>query len=330
MKTKTLLLAILILVLPSVSYGQLGGMLRRAASKVTNTIGKESTKEANRQADSIAQLKAQQAANKAIENNTQNNPADNQANQNTNQGNNRRGSFNIGNMLGGADIKHSDEYSFDGRMYMQMEMYDKKEPMKSDYYIYFNQVNSNAGIEFRTVAKQGDNSTPVATVMVYDNDNRCFMMLIDKGGQGQKTGIISTIPSDSALKARAADRQNGEVKPADIAKTGRSRVIAGYKCDEYKITETDKKGYALVWMTKDLKLKTNSKNWGKAGIPSYQGYTGFENSSMLAMESYDETSKLTMKMETVEINPNYSHKISVTGYSFIKMNFNQMGGPQKK
>jgi len=326
MKTRTLILAVIILAMPAVSNAQLGGMLKKGANKVLNTIGKEANKEANRQADSIAQEKARNAINNANENQVQNNE---QPEQNDNSANQRRGGgLRLGNMLGGADIKHSEEYTFDGRMYMQMESHDKKDVMKSDYYIYFNQTTANAGIEFKAVAKEGDNSVPISTVMVYDNENKCFMMLIDK--DGQKTGIISTIPNDSVMKARNAQMQNTDSKPPVITKTGRSRVIAGYKCDEYKIVEQDKKEYALVWMTKDLKLKADRSNWGKAGIPSYYGYAGFENSAMLAMESYDDANTLKIKMETIEINEHFSHKISVAGFTFIKMNFNQMGGNQKK
>ena len=338
MKTKTLLLAILILVLPAASYGQLGGLLKKGASKVLHTVGNEASNEANRQADSIAQAKTQNAQN-SVNNtvNTQTQNAQNAVNttvtNQTQNANQRRGGLNLGSVMGGADIKHNDEYSFDGRIYMQMEAYDKKEPVASDYYIYFSQVGSNTGIEFNTATGQGNQSAPVATVMVYDNDNKCFMMLIDKNNQ--KTGIISTMPSDSAMKARTVQRTGTgtgtESAPPNIVKTGNSRVIAGYKCDEYRITEQGKKEYSLVWMTKDLKIKADKSGWSKAGIPSYYGYPGFEQSSMLAMQSYDENNNLAMKMETKEINPNFPHTISVTGYTFIKMNFNQMNStPPKK
>jgi hypothetical protein len=332
MKTRTLFIAILLIAAPALSYGQLGGLLKKGASKVMHTIGKEANKEADRQADSIAQEKARESANKIIQNNTQNNQGDqNQGsdNQSSTESSGRKGGgLKLGSMFGGADIKHSDEYSFTGRMYMQMEAYDKKEPMKSDYYIYFNETTPNAGIEFKAVVKDNEKSQAVSTVMVYDNENRCFMMLIDKG-DGTKTGIISTIPTDSVLKARTANKPTGTKPEGNIAKTGRTKVIAGYKCDEYKITEAEKKGYAFAWMTKDLKLTTDRSNWGKAGIPSYNGYVGFENSAMLAMESYDENNKMTMKMETIEISKNYSHKISVAGTTFIKMNFNAMNNNKK-
>lgn len=328
MKTRLLLFTALIILLPFTSNAQLGGMLKKGASKVMNSVGKATKKEANSEIDSAAQKKAQNMVNNAAEDQTQNN----QANQNENQGNGNnqgRGGLKLGGLLGGkTDIKHNEEYDFDGRIYMQMEMYDKKDIVKSDYFIYFSQKSSNAGIEFKTIAKEGEQSKPMSSTMVYDNENRCFMMLL--GATDSKTGIISTLPSDSALKARQAGRTGTEAMPPNIVKTGNTKVIAGYKCDEFKIVDQEKKGYALAWMTKDLKINTDKRNWNKAGIPTYYGYAGFEQSSMLAMESYDENNKMTMKMETKEINSSYPHKIVVTGYTLIKMNFNQMQSPGQK
>jgi hypothetical protein len=220
------------------------------------------------------------------------------------------------------DIKYDDEYKFTGRIYMQMETYDKKDVLKSDYYTYYNSNTLNAGIEMLPVdAKQGDKNVP--TIFLYDNDNKCFMMLLESSGS--KTGMISTLPSDSAMAAQTKNQKGANPEKATITKTGNSRVIAGYKCDEYKIVDPDKDGYSNVWMTKDVKLKADKKYWGKSGMPTYYNYPGFEGSLMLAMESFDKSNKTTMKMETKEINDKYSHSISTVGITFMKMNFGQAG-----
>jgi hypothetical protein len=224
-------------------------------------------------------------------------------------------------------IKYDDEYQFTGRIYMQMETYDKKDIVKSDYYTYYNSKTLNAGIEVLPVdAKEGDKATP--TEFLYDNDNRCFMMLIKN--KDTKTGIISTLPSDSAIAAQAKTQKQAKPEQttpekATITKTGNSRVIAGYKCDEYKITEPNQEGYSNVWMTKDVKLKADRKYWGKSGMPTYYNYPGFEGSMMLAMESFNKNDKPLSKMETKEINDNFSHSISTKGITFMKMNFSQAG-----
>ncbi len=114
-------------------------------------------------------------------------------------------------------------------------------------------------------------------------------------------------------------------KPPTITKTGNTRMIAGYKCDEYKVVEEGKDGYSNLWMTKDVKIKADKRNWGKTGMPTYYNYPGFEGMMMLAMEGYDKDNKLAMKMETKEINDNFKHSISTVGYTFMKVNFGQAG-----
>jgi hypothetical protein len=305
MKTKSIfLLLVLVMMLPSRSNAQTW-LLRRAVDrklehKVDSAVDKSDRDEA----------KTKQQTDKK-----QSDTASAQS---------KGGTKATGRGLFGAkiDIKYDDEYKFTGRIYMQMETYDKKDVLKSDYYTYYNSNTLNAGIEMLPVdTKQGDKNVP--TIFLYDNDNKCFMMLLENSGS--KTGMISTLPSDSAMAAQAKNQKGANPEKATITKTGNSRVIAGYKCDEYKIVDPDKDGYSNVWMTKDVKLKADKKYWGKSGMPTYYNYPGFEGSMMLAMESFDKNNKTTMKMETKEINDKYSHSISTVGITFMKMNFGQAG-----
>jgi hypothetical protein len=300
MKTKILLLLLAFMVtIPNISNAQ-GYLLRRALNrkidaKVDSAVDKSERDEA----------KKRQESDKTS---TQDN---------TNAKGTERGLFG-----GKIDIKHDNEYSFTGMIFSQMESYDKNEVRKSDYYTYFNSASLTAGMEIKLLDPQkGETSLP--TQFIFDMNNRCFMMLIE--GESSKTGIISTIPDDSTINAQAKSSRGKPVEQPTITKTGNTRVIAGFKCDEYKIVEADKEGYSNVWMTKDLKIKADKRNWGKTGMPSYYGYAGFEGQTMLAMEAFDKKNNPEMKMETKEINENSPHKISTAGYTFMKMNFGQAG-----
>jgi len=306
MKIKITFLLAALVILPIVSYAQ-GGVLRRALNRA---IEKEIDTAVNKK---IEEDKAKAKANE--KNDQEQKEADNQKS-------GRRG-LGIGILGGTTDIKHNDEYSFTGRIYMQMETYDKKDVAKSDYFTYFNANSSNAGIELRvTDPEKGESVVP--TMFIFDNENKCFMILIS--GEDSKTGIISTIPDDSTMTAQSKNKGVATAgKPATITKTGNTKMIAGYRCDEYKVVEEDADGYAHVWMTKDVKIKADKRNWGKTGMPTYYNYPGFEGSMMLALDAYDKDNKLEMKMETKEINENYKHSISTVGYSLIKMNFGQAG-----
>lgn len=229
----------------------------------------------------------------------------------------------LGGLLGGkTDIPHKDVYDFTGRIHMVMESYDKKDVVRSDYFTFFNANTANAGFELRMQdTDRGQQAIP--TVFIFDNENRAFMILMQ--GEGSKTGIISAIPDESELEAQSTGQKEKQEKAPVITKTGNSKVIAGYRCDEYKVVEEGEDGYSLVWMTNDVKIKADKRNWGKTGMPNYYGYPGFENSVMLALEAYDKDKELVMKMETKEISDNFKHSISAEGYSFIKVNFGQAG-----
>ena len=302
MKTRLLFLSLIMAILSTNMSNAQGWILRRAIDrkiehKVDSAVDKSDKDEA----------KARQQAAK---------------NDSTGTSTQKKGTKETGRGLFGGkiDIKYNDDYNFTGRIFMQMETYDKKDVLKSDYYTYFNTSSMNAGIDMIPVdVKEGNKAVP--TTFLFDDENRCFMMLL----QGDsKTGMISTIPSDSAIAAQAKS-QKADPGKAVITKTGNSKVIAGYKCDEYKIVDPEKDGYSNVWMTKDVKLKADKKYWGKAGVPTYYNYPGFEGALMLAMDGFDKNNKPTLKMETKEIKEDYKHSISTVGYTFMKMNFGQNG-----
>jgi hypothetical protein len=130
--------------------------------------------------------------------------------------------------------------------------------------------------------------------------------------------MISDVPDETTTQAENTP------KPT-ITKTGNSKVIAGYKCDEYLVKETGKKEYNKVWLTKDLKLAADKRTLSKAGVSPYFDSPELRGAATLAMESYDEKGKLAMKSETKEINLGFQHSMSPTGYPLRQMNFNQAG-----
>jgi hypothetical protein len=305
MKTRSIFLFLLLaLMLPVTSNAQLGLLRKAINKKIDNKV------------DSAVNKKAQDDARKK-DSASQAQTGNPSSSQTTTGGTKETGRGLFG---GKIDIKYSDEYKFTGRIYMQMETYNNKDVTKADYYTYFSGDSPNAGIEMMPIeVKEGNKAVP--TTFIFDGESRAFMMLLESG----KTGIISSMPTDSALTAQAKNQKGSNPEKATITKTGNTREIAGYKCDEYKIVDPEKDGYSNVWMTKDVKLKADKKYWGKAGMPTYYNYPGFEGSMMLAMESFDKKDKPTMKMETKEINENFPKSISTVGYTFMKMNWGQAG-----
>jgi hypothetical protein len=293
---------------------QIGGMLRKATSKVANSFGKAATKEAVNEADSAAMKKAEQNGNNQADNSNQGN-----------QENSGGKGVNFGGLFAGGPVtsKYNENYSFSSRMYMVMEVYEKKEVTKMDYFLYFSSSSPNSLMEVKTVAKpdEGD-AVPVTAQVILDGENKSFMMLTDMGSM--KMGVISPLPDPTATQGQVDPKTGQPAKPPVVTKTGNTKVIAGYKCDEYLYKEADKKESAKVWMTKEQVFNVDKRIWSNTNMASLYGNPGFEGMTALAWENYDDKNVLIAKAETVEVNKNFPHSITTKGFTFRQMDFNKM------
>jgi hypothetical protein len=323
MKTRSLLFIVLLVMMPSISFGQLGRLIKNTANKAVNSVTKATAKEANQEIDSAAQRKADQIVSNTADSIKKNNEADQPAGK-SNQG---KGGFNVGNLLANkVELKYNEEYSFTSRLFMQTETYDKNEVVKMDMYMYFSANSPTMGMETKSITDEGGNSVPFTSVMVMDGENKCLIALTDMNGT--KMGVISSI-NDSLAQNQNNGKQAKNNMPANFKKTGNTKVIAGYKCDEYTYTDANDKSSGKVWFTKEAtNLKIDKRGWQSTGMANYYGYDGFRDGILLASETYDEKGKLTIKTETKEINSNFSHSISIKGYPLRQMNPNQ-GQPKK-
>jgi hypothetical protein len=335
MKTRSIILTvILIFAVTSFTNGQVGGYLKSKVNRAVDAAANAADKRANQEIDKKAEEEVNKAADKIVddaEKNAEKNKQEEQTDQaeqtekaevsqeKQKSGNENTGGFNLGALMGGGTVtsKYKESYSFNNRIYMQAEMYDGKDVVKMDYYIYFNDSGSDAGIETKMAGTtdEGD-QVAMASTFIADGANKSFLMLSDMGGT--KFGIISDVPDEANASAETAP------KPT-ITKTGNSRVIAGYKCDEYLVKQTGKKEYSKVWLTKDLKLQADKRTFSQAGVSAYYDNPELRDAASLAMESYDDKGKLAMKSETKEINMGFKHTMTTTGYPLRQMNFSQMG-----
>jgi hypothetical protein len=308
------------LIFPVASSGQVGNLLKNKMSKVVNAGAKTANKEIDNQIDTAVNKEADKAREKAAVR-TEENKAKNQPSQsggNTGESGEASGGAAIGGLFGNKiDLKYKEDYSFSSRIYMIMEMYDKKEVTKMDYFMFYSSSTPSVGIETKTISNQEEGSVPVAATMVMDGENKCFIMLTDVNGM--KMGIISAVPDENSTDAKTDGKKKKDTPP-NFTKTGNTKVIAGYKCDEYTYKDIDDNSTGKVWFTKDAKLRIDKKGWQNSNMAAYYGNPDFNEGIILANEAYDDKGKLTMKSETKEINENFPHAISVKGYTLRQMN----------
>lgn len=330
MKTRTLFLLIAFLImLPATSDGQVGNLLKNKLNRAINAGAKTADKEINKEIDTAVEkgvLNARDKADARAESNRQDNgqPGQIDGSQPADQGSQGQGGSGFGKLFGNKiDLKYKESYDFTSRIYMVTETYDKKDVARIDFFMFYSSVNPCIGIETKTVATKDEGSVPLLASMVMDGENKSFLMLTDMNGM--KMGMISAIPDENTAPPDGGNAKKNT--PPTFTKTGNTRVIAGYKCDEYFYTDPDDKTTGKVWFTKDAKLKIDKRGWNNTGMSAYYGSTTFNEGIILASEAYDDKGKLTMKSETQEINENFPHSISVLGYTLRQTNMGQ--GPAK-
>ena len=310
MKTRVILLsAAFMLMMPSTSFSQVGNILRNRVNKAIN-------KRIEDKVDTAINKRVEEAAQEQGSETSQGQGAEN---------------INLGNLLSGKiTATYSEAYSFNNRIYMVTEMYDKKDVVKGDMYIYFNDSSNDGGFETKLKGTSDGEQMEMAMTSVYDAANKVFIVLTDMGAM--KMGLISEVPEETAVEGQAAEQKRSRKGTSEvvITKTGNSKIIAGLKCDEYLYNDPETKEHGNLWVTHDLKLNSDKRVYSKGGAPMYYDHPDLADGAVLAMESYNEKNELQLRSETKEITRGLSHTISVTGYPLRQVNFDQAGGTRNK
>jgi len=312
MKTKGFILIIAFaLLIPATTNSQVGSLLKNKMNKVVNAGAKTVDKEVDAEIDTAVNKEAEKSKAKADARTEKNKKDDNQPSSD--------GSGGDAGAMGGlfsnkVDLKYKEDYSFTSRIFMVSETYDKKDVMKMEMFVFYSANHPSMGLETKSISDEKGETVPVVATMVMDGENKCVLMLTDMNGM--KMGMISAVPEEGA---EPTDNKAKKDTPPVYTKTGNTREIAGYKCDEYSYVDPDDKSNGKVWFTTDPRIKIDRRGWKNTGMSAYYASPQFNDGIILANEAYDEKGNLTMKSETKEINENYPHSISVKGYSLRQM-----------
>ncbi len=316
MKTRVIFLsAALVLLMPSTSFSQVGNMLKNRVNKAINKRIED---------------KIDTAVNKRV-GELQDQNADAQAQEGEAPRGQGAENINLGNLLSGKiTARYNETYNFNNRIYMVTEMYDRKDVVRSDMYVYFSDSSPDGGFEAKMQGTSEGEEMSMTMTSVFDAANKVFIVLTDMGAM--KMGVISEIPEETQGEAQNSGQGRSGIgtSKAVVSKTGNTKVIAGYKCDEYLFTDPETKEHGNLWVTRDLRLTSDKRIYSKGGAPMYYDHPDLADGAVLAMESYSAKNELQLKSETKEITKGFDRTLSVAGYPLRQVNFNQAGRNQQK
>jgi hypothetical protein len=314
MKTRLTLTVIALFAISLISVeAQVGRLINRAVKAATKTTEKEVGKEANK------------ASEQAVMNMFNRMRDANAAGDTTATGGAQGGGglfggggMDLSALMGGGEvtIPYQEEYDFNGRIHMEMETFEKGEREGLlDYIIYFSASDLNSAIEMKNPDIPEDDAV---MIMLFDFNNSAFLMITET--EDGKAGLISRVtddhlPDEDEIQEMEKDYESGMGK---FEKTGRTKRIAGYNCDEYVAVDQEQEVEVTMWITDDLKLKVDKQGLATAGIPAWYAQGEYFGGSLMEMESR-EKGELTMRMITKEINENAGKKVSTNNIQLIQI-----------
>lgn len=168
-------------------------------------------------------------------------------------------------------------------------------------------INYNFGDQ---VVKMDANSQGMASII--DSKNGVMIMLNDK----EKTAMVmSTKAMEAAMKQQQMNQ--GEKPASKITKTGRTKTILGYKCEEMLI-ESDKK--TEVWITKDAGIDVSNTfaNMNRTSASQIPNEAFTEGGMLMEMNSFDPTGKPEMHMVVTALSKE-TKTVNIGAYKITKL-----------
>lgn len=206
-------------------------------------------------------------------------------------------------MQGTTKAVYDQEYYFDS--YLQIEITD---PDKHSiiYNVYLSKDGSNYAVIF---SNEGDKS-----VILFDTKNNCMLMLNES--DGEKTGVAMGIDPE-ALSELTGEVSDTDQNYTDL-KTGNTKTILGYVCDEYLIREDGTE--IRIWISEKMgkevarEILNNQQIFG-GGFVHAAGMKG------MALEYIykDDSNESTMTMKVTKIDLNTKNSVKVSDYAVMSM-----------
>lgn len=222
-------------------------------------------------------------------------------------------------------VKYANAYIFDASMRINIKTFTKKGQVKSDgdMVSYLSDNDEYMAYEFVSGDINVENAPKNKGVFILDYANHATLILSDDNNE--KTGIAYGLAEDFddetydneayADDSEIDEEVDWDYTAANLKKTGRTKNILGYKCEEYEYADEDTQG--AVWITKDYKAAHST------AVPSMFNWTsltfGQTSGFLMASESTDLQSGEKSTMEVTEINNNKKTSFNTQQYEITNL-----------
>ena len=204
------------------------------------------------------------------------------------------------------------DYPFTSWFNMQITNYNKNGNV-DEVVVYDNYLNASTN-DYGMVFMDDD----AQSTIIFDSDRYAMIILADN--KGEKSGFATKFDPD--MIEEAAEDAEQETGDFNLLKTGNTKKILGYNCDEYKVD--DEESEVHIWVSEKLgkelhkKMLSNSTAFGAA----FQYASGVEG-MVMEYKVLNKSSKEKTEMLITDLDLKKSHRISTEGYEILSINLDQ-------
>jgi hypothetical protein len=275
-------------------------------------MAQKAAKKAEEKAQKEAENKAEEQIEKALESGEEDE-------ENQKQGNSL--SKLMGQMgMGGEPVPIKDAYQFASSITMNLKSYDKNGKLESDGDIvtYMNPGSQSFAYEFISGEIDGVSNANQKGLIIMDMENKASIILSDD--DGSKSGIVYGMGNmmnmeDLNDEAETEEMPDHPAMHPNLKKTGKTKTIQGYKCEEYAYK--DEQTESSFWVTKDIDW--NSKEMMTNVFKSSMYASGMPWGFMMESESMDKESGQKTIYQVTDINKDASTSFRMSDYQITNL-----------
>ena len=201
---------------------------------------------------------------------------------------------------------------------MHIESFDKNGNKESEGE-FITHLNSNTkSMAYQALSKENNSEQGL---FIIDAENSATIILSEDNGE--KTGIVYGMnaffktmgESYSDDEEYLAETPETYMANPDVKKTGRTKTIAGYKCEEY--IHEDESSKSHIWITKKLKL--NTEDFLSAIFKTSIAAHGMGWGYMMESTSVDKETGEKSIMKVTRVDKNSNVKFSLSDYEITNL-----------
>ena len=209
-----------------------------------------------------------------------------------------------------GNVDYEDNYSFDAFIQMEVSEFNKNQKLK-DKMMYDSYINKDA-VDYAMVFTDKDTKSTI----IFDTKNSAMLILSDS--DGERTGFAMGIdPEDMAEKIEEQAEKSGVDSYAPY-KTGKTKTILGYSCDEYLVD--DESSEVHMWASEKLGKQVRREmfnNQQTFGALFY--HAAYMNGMVMEYDITQKDKGERTVMVVTDIDLNRSNTISTGNYTVMSM-----------